>query len=263
MSALARVAGVPEAVHGVAGRVVLVTGAGQGIGLGVARHLVANGARVVVAERSERRGLAAVELLGDAASFVPTDVGSEDSCHAAVQAALATHGRLDGLVCNAQSFKPTAPLATVSAEDAEVFWRTGPQGTLWLMQAAHPVMAAQRFGRIVTVGSAVGVTGMPGYGVYGASKEAIRSLTRTAAREWGRDGITVNCICPGAASPRGLDAAARDEAAHLEHMKTHPVGRMGDPEHDIAPVVLFLLSDASRWLNGQTLMVDGGGTLYP
>jgi len=160
------------------------------------------------------------------------------------------------------TFRPTAALATVTADDADVFYRTGPLGTLAAMQAVHPHMAAQGWGRIVNVGSAVGVTGFPGYGVYGASKEAIRSLTRTAAREWGRDGIVVNCICPGAASQRGLDAAARDEAAHLEHMKMHPIGRMGDPEDDIAPVVQFLLSDASRYLTGQTLMVDGGGTLF-
>lgn len=259
---LARVPGVTDAVHGVAGRVVVVTGAGQGIGLGVARHLVENGATVVVAERSEGRGEAAVELIGSSASFVQTDVGSQESCAAVIQETVDRHGRIDGLVCNAQSFRPTAPLASVSADDAEVFWRTGPVGTMWLMQEARPHMAAEGWGRIVTFGSAVGITGFPGYGVYGASKEAIRSLTRTAAREWGRDGITVNCVCPGAASPRGLDAAARDEAAHVEHMKSHPIGRMGDPEHDIAPVVLFLLSDASRWLTGQTLMVDGGGTLF-
>ena len=95
---------------------------------------------------------------------------------------------------------------------------------------------------------------MPGYGAYNASKEAIRALTRTAAREWGRDGIVVNCICPGAASKRGKDAAAREEDAHREFMRDHPIGRQGDPEDDIAPVILFLCSDAIE-LNASRLPV--------
>ena len=251
--------------HGVSDRVVIVTGAGQGIGRGIAHHIGKNGAKVVVAEWKAHRGertQAELEALGIDALAVTTDVGDRASIDAMVEATLTRFGRVDGLVNNAQTFRPTAALSTDSADDADVFYRTGPLGTLAAMQAVHPHMAAQGWGRIVNVGSAVGVTGFPGYGVYAASKEAIRSLTRTAAREWGRDGIVVNCICPGAASQRGLDAAARDEAAHVEHMKMHPIGRMGDPEDDIAPVVQFLLSDASRYLTGQTLMVDGGGTLF-
>ena len=99
---------------------------------------------------------------------------------------------------------------------------------------------------------------------YSAAKEAIRSLTRTAAREWGCFGITVNCICPASASHRmpvaqdGDDARSRAFAAMY---KDHPLGRDGDPEADIAPVVAFLLSDASQYMTGQTFMVDGGGSL--
>jgi NAD(P)-dependent dehydrogenase (short-subunit alcohol dehydrogenase family) len=118
------------------------------------------------------------------------------------------------------------------------------------------------WGRIVNFASAAGITGMPGYGAYNASKEAIRALTRTAAREWGRDGIVVNCVCPAAESKRGQEAAARDSDAYKEFLRTHPIGRQGDPEDDIAPVVLFLCSDAARYLTGQTLMVDGGAFLF-
>jgi NAD(P)-dependent dehydrogenase (short-subunit alcohol dehydrogenase family) len=118
------------------------------------------------------------------------------------------------------------------------------------------------WGRIVNFASAAGITGMSGYGAYNAAKEAIRALTRTAAREWGRDGIVVNAIAPGAASRRGQDAAERNDAEYREFLRDHPMGRQGDPELDIGPVAQFLCSDACRFVTGQTLMVDGGAFLW-
>ena len=247
--------------HSVDGRVVIVTGAGQGIGRGIAHHLGKNGASVVVAEWKEHRAQRTVEeltALGVPALAAVCDVSKKADIDAMVTAAVSRFGRVDALVNNAQTFRPQEPLATVTEEDLDVFYDSGVKGTLWGMQAVHPHMQEAGWGRIVNVASAAGITGMPGYGAYNASKEAIRALTRTAAREWGRDGIVVNCICPGAASKRGLDAAARADDAFREFLKDHPMGRQGDPEDDIAPVVQFLCSDACRYLTGQTLMVDGG-----
>lgn len=251
--------------HGVAGRVVIVTGAGQGIGRGMALHLGRNGASVVVAEWKEHRATRTVEEL--TALDVPAlaavcDISKKDDVEAMVSATVERFGRVDALINNAQTFRPQAPVATVDEEDVDVFYDSGVKGTLWGMQAVYPHMQKAGWGRIVNFASAAGITGMPGYGAYNASKEAIRALTRTAAREWGRDGIVVNCICPGAASKRGQEAAARDTDAHREFMKDHPIGRQGDPEDDIAPVALFLCSDAARYLTGQTLMVDGGAFLF-
>jgi NAD(P)-dependent dehydrogenase (short-subunit alcohol dehydrogenase family) len=251
--------------HGVAGRVVIVTGAGQGIGRGIALHLGRNGASVVVAEWKEHRAARTVEelaALGVPALAAVCDVSSKEQVDAMVAAAVEHFGRVDALVNNAQTFRPQAPMATVAADDVDVFYESGVKGTLWGMQAVYPHMQQAGWGRIVNVASAAGITGMAGYGAYNASKEAIRALTRTAAREWGRDGVVVNCICPGAASKRGKDAAARDEDAHREFMRDHPIGRQGDPEDDIAPVVQFLCSDACRYLTGQTMMVDGGAFLF-
>ena len=251
--------------HGVAGRVVIVTGAGQGIGRGMALHLGRNGASVVVAEWKEHRATRTVgelEELGVPALAAVCDISKKDDVDAMVAATVDRFGRVDALINNAQTFRPQAPLATVGEEDVDVFYDSGVKGTLWAMQAVHPHMQQAGWGRIVNFASAAGITGMPGYGAYNASKEAIRALTRTAAREWGRDGIVVNCICPGAASKRGQEAAARDTDAHREFMKDHPIGRQGDPEDDIAPVALFLCSDAARYLTGQTLMVDGGAFLF-
>jgi NAD(P)-dependent dehydrogenase (short-subunit alcohol dehydrogenase family) len=111
----------------------------------------------------------------------------------------------------------------------------------------------------------MGLTGAAGYGPYAASNEAIRSLTRTAAREWGRDGITVNCVLPASAGHRapvaGSDPAR--EAAFASMYDDNPVGRDGDAADDIGPAVAFLLSDGSRYVTGQTISVDGGGIMRP
>ncbi len=250
--------------HGVQGRVVVVTGAGQGIGLGMARHLVAHGARVVVAEWKEHRLDRAVAELTDAGGEVlgvVTDIREQASIEAMVTATVEHFGRVDALVNNAHTFTARASLLEVDEHDLDVNQAT-VKGTWHAMRAVHPHFAAQRWGRIVNFASAAGITGMADYGAYNMAKEAIRALTRTAAREWGRDGIVVNAIAPGAASKRGQDAAARAEAEHREYLKDHPMGRQGDPEDDIGPVALFLCSDACRFVTGQTFMVDGGAFLW-
>jgi 2-hydroxycyclohexanecarboxyl-CoA dehydrogenase len=257
------VAAVHEAEHGVVGRVVIVTGAGRGIGRGVAIHLAKHGASVVVAEHRKNRldeCVAELAALGAPHLGVECDVGVKTSIDAMVAATVAEFGRVDGIVNNAQSFVSAKPLEDVTENDMDLLYRTGPLGTLWAMQAVLPHMRSQGFGRIVNVASANGVRGAAGFGPYNASKEAIRALTRTAAREWGRHGIVVNCYAPAAAghrNPPDAEDVRRDawDAMYLHH----PIGRDGDPEADIAPAVLFLLSDAARWVNGQTIMLDGGG----
>jgi NAD(P)-dependent dehydrogenase (short-subunit alcohol dehydrogenase family) len=249
--------------HGVQDRVVIVTGAGRGIGRGIARHLAGNGATVVAAEHRRKR---LDEVLGDLAEIgrphlgVECDVGQRDSIHAMVDEVVAAFGRVDAIVNNAQSFRPAMPLEDVTEADMDVLHRTGTLGTLWAMQAVFPHMKAARYGRIVNVGSANGIRGAAGFAPYNASKEAIRALTRTAAREWARHGIVANCYCPAASGHHDAPAEGdirRDawDAMYLHH----PMGRDGDPEDDVAPVVLFLCSPAAQWLNGETLMLDGGG----
>ena len=243
---------------------MLITGSGQGIGRGMALHLGKHGATIVVAEWKAHRVERVVgELhgLGVEAMGVECNILERPSIDAAISETVDRYGRIDGLINNAHTFTPKVALAELDEADVDLNHGT-VKGTLWAMQAAYPHMKAQGWGRIVNFVSAAGITGMADYGAYNASKEAIRALTRTAAREWGRDGIVVNAIAPGAASKRGLEAAARAEAEYGDFIRFHPMGRQGDPEDDIGPVALFLCSDGCRFLTGQTLMVDGGAFLF-
>jgi NAD(P)-dependent dehydrogenase (short-subunit alcohol dehydrogenase family) len=169
-------------------------------------------------------------------------------------------GRVDGLVNNAQTFRPNASVESVSEDDVDVFYDSGVKGTLWAMQAVHPHMKAQGFGRIVNFASSMGITGGRGFAAYNASKEAIRALSRTAAREWALDGIVVNVIAPAAADHHG-DAAKQSEG-YRQFVESCPMQRQGDPETDIGPIAAFLLSDACRYLTGHTFMADGGAFMW-
>jgi NAD(P)-dependent dehydrogenase (short-subunit alcohol dehydrogenase family) len=250
-------------MHSVAGKVIVVTGSGRGVGLGIARHLGAGGARVVVAEwKPDLLAAAAAELtaLGVDVLGVRTNIMERDEIDAMVAATVDRFGRVDGIVNNAQTFRPLAPMATVSAEDVDVFYTSGVKGSLWAMQAVYPHMAAQGWGRIVNFASSMGITGGRGFGAYNASKEAIRALTRTAAREWAPDGIVVNCIAPAAADHHG-DPAKQSEGYRV-FVESCPMGRQGDPETDIGPLAWFLCSDACRYLTGHTFMADGGAFMW-
>jgi NAD(P)-dependent dehydrogenase (short-subunit alcohol dehydrogenase family) len=251
-------------VGGVDGKVVLITGSGQGIGRGMAHHLGKQGATIVVAEWMAHRVERVVDELhelGVEAMGVECNILERPSIDSAVAQTVDRYGRIDGLINNAHTFTAKVALADVDEADLDLNHGT-VKGTLWAMQAVHPHMKAQGWGRIVNFASAAGITGMAEYGAYNASKEAIRALTRTAAREWGRDGIVVNAIAPGAASKRGQEAAARAEAEYRDFLRDHPMGRQGDPEDDIGPVALFLCSDGCRFITGQTFMVDGGAFLF-
>jgi len=248
------------------GRTIIVTGGSRGIGAGIARHLAGRGVRLVLtARRSEALDAIARELTASGADVitVAVDVADREGALHLAERTMAEFGGIDGLVLNAQSFRPVTPLLDVTPDDLELLMQTGPAAALWHMQAVVPQMAEVGHGRIVTMGSALGITGGSGYGAYAASKEAIRSLTRTAATEWGPLGITVNCVLPASVAHRAPPADSDPErlAAFRAMYERNPVGRDGDAEHDIAPLIAFLLSDASSYITGQTIAADGGGIL--
>jgi 2-hydroxycyclohexanecarboxyl-CoA dehydrogenase len=249
----------------VTGRVVVLTGASRGIGRGLALHLARRGAHLVVTGRKpERLEELSAELDGLGCEHVAlvSNVADRDGCLQVAAAAVERFGRIDGLVANAQTFRSVTPLEEVTEGDMDLLYDTGPKGTLWLMQAAFPHMRDQGWGRIVTMGSNGALNGAAGYGPYVASKEAIRGLTRVAAREWGRHGIVVNCVCPVSVAHRTppTDDPKRAEI-FAATFANQPIARDGDAEADIAPIVTFLLSDACRYMTGQTVMADGGAIM--
>ena len=180
------------------------------------------------------------------------------------------YGSLDILVNNAQSWgtrdQPTGlpvPAPLESFDDAELDWTfdTGFRGTFWAMQAAFPHMR-ERGGRIINFASMYGMIGNAGTVGYNITKEAVRGLTRTAAREWGRYAITVNVVAPTAKTDAADNIERADPEAMAAAVAAIPAGRLGDPHLDIAPAVLFLATDDARYITGQTLGVDGGSFLH-
>ena len=183
---------------------IIVTGGTRGIGLGIVRVLARAGAKLVVTGRKQERLDAVAQELSEQGVphvVLQANQAEPEAAKLVAERALEAFGRIDGLVANAQSYLPVTNLLDIAAKDFDYVLDSGPKGTLWLMQAVHPHMQKLGRGRIVTFGSSLGNTGAPGYGPYAAAKEAMRSLTRTAAREWGRDGITVNLRVPGLGGP--------------------------------------------------------------
>ena len=181
------------------GKVAVVTGSGQGVGRGIARAMAAEGARCVIAEFNEESGGRVAEELrseGSQAEFVACDVTQRESVDQAVARTLEAFGQLDVLVNNAQR-APLAPTPVMDHTDEiiDLCFETGFRGTFRFMQAAHPHLKASR-GNVINIASGAGLEGLEGQAAYGAAKEAIRALSKSAAREWGRDGIRVSIICP-------------------------------------------------------------------
>jgi len=246
------------------GKVAIVTGAGQGIGRAVALAFAREGAKVCVAElkahRAERTAEEIRDAGGDGMSSV-VDVGKRGDVEAMVAETVRRWGTVDILVNNAHGFGPHAPLEEIPDEEFDLSWRTGVKGTWWAMCAVLPYMRGAGWGRIINLGSLAAEAGHAGLGAYSAAKGGIVSVSRVAAREWGTHGITVNVIYPAAASKRGLDFMARDPERFARVMAERPIGRLGDPDQDIAPIAVFLASDESRFLTGHVFYADGGAHL--
>ena len=252
-----------RAMHGIADNVIIITGAGRGIGLGMATHLARGGAKLALGEWKPdllQDAVASLNAIGAECIGVVTNVMERGDIEAMVVATIERFGRVDALINNAQSFRPLAPIADVSDHDVDVFYNSGVKATLWAMQAVYPHMAEQKWGRIVNFASSMGITGGAGFAAYNASKEAIRALTRTAAREWAMDGVVVNCIAPAAATHKG--AGAQQSDGYRQFIENCPMKRQGDPEWDIGPLAWFLCSDACRYVTGHTLMADGGAFMW-
>ena len=240
-------------------KVALVTGAGQGVGQGIAYALAAEGATVAVSGRTRSKldkTVAEIEKRGGRALAVECDVKNREAIERCVATVVDQLGGLHILVNNAQEAQ-LAPLLQLTDEGFALGWESGPLATLRFMRCCYPHLKGG--GSIVNVASAaVKRWDQSNYGGYSGAKEAIRQLTRAAACEWARHGIRSNVILPWALSP-GQDRWVRENPeAAAAVMAEVPMQRMGDCEGDVGRFVATLCSDDCRYVNGQSIGLDGG-----
>ncbi|MDE2595934.1 MAG: SDR family oxidoreductase [Sphingomonadales bacterium] len=246
------------------GKVAIVTGAGQGVGRGIARALGSAGATVVVIGRTlEKCERTAAEIIaeGGKATALACDVSKRDDVERVTAEVMATLGRIDILVNNAHTSRPMVPFEATSDKDMALAFK-GFHGALHFMQACFDQLCANR-GRVINLGSVAGTRGDEGFTSYAAAKEAVRGMSRVAAREWGRHGITVNVICPFSESP-GVEYMIDTQPGFIDELTAQTaMKRLGSSRDDVGATVVFLCSAGGSYITGQTINIDGGIWIAP
>ena len=250
------------------GKVAVVTGGASGIGEGTVRLFVKEGARVVIADIEDARGEKLAEELGPNTSYYRTDVSQEEEVRASIAHAVKKWGRLDCMYNNAGFGGASGPIESLDMAAYDVTMSVLLRGVFLGMKHAAPVMKAQGSGSIISTSSVAGVGIGFGPHVYSTAKAAIIHLTKSVANELGESGVRVNCICPGGiATPifgKGMGLSPEQADLTIDLMKVRlaegqPLKRAGLPS-DIAEAALWLASDASSFVTGHALVVDGGIT---
>jgi 3alpha(or 20beta)-hydroxysteroid dehydrogenase len=238
------------------GKIILISGGARGQGAAEARLCVAEGAKVVIGDVLEKDGKALADELGAAAVFVPQDVTKEEDWTRAVDAAVAMGG-LHGLINNAGIYQPRSLMDT-STELFERHFRINQLGCFLGMKAVVPAMQKAGGGSIVNISSVAGLRGSPHAIAYSTTKWALRGMTKAAAADLAKQGIRVNSVHPGPIDTEMLKV--RTPAENAERLTRVPMGRMGTAD-EVARLVLFLLSDDSRYITGAEVAIDGGATI--
>jgi NAD(P)-dependent dehydrogenase (short-subunit alcohol dehydrogenase family) len=247
------------------GKVAVITGGASGLGEATARLLVAEGGKVVVADYGEERGKAVAESLGDSAIFVRCDVTVEADVAAAVDAAVAKWGRLDGAFANAGIVGVVGPISETPMDDFDRTMAVLVRGVfVTVKHAARAMQAAGNGGAIVVTSSVAGVQGGLGPHAYTVAKSGVIGLARSAASELAQHRIRVNAVAPGSIPTAMTAHVTTGNPDDLERTteriaKQSPLGRAGHP-NDIAEAVLYFMSDAGSYVTGQTIVVDAGQT---
>lgn len=240
-------------------KVVVITGGAGGIGSGMAKAMVKEGAIVTIVDLNEETGKAMeaeLQAISPKSMFIQADLTDRENLPKIVEQVVEKYGKLDVLVNNAHASRQVR-FAETSQADLDLSFNTGFYPTFILMQAAYPHLKETK-GNIINFASGAGINGHETQAAYAAAKEAIRGISRVAANEWGRDGINVNLISPIADSP-GVRAWAEAQPEYYQAVLNKiPLGRFGHIEEDIGRVAVFLASEDSQYITGQTIMVDGG-----
>jgi NAD(P)-dependent dehydrogenase (short-subunit alcohol dehydrogenase family) len=243
------------------GKVAIITGASRGIGEAIARTFAAHGAQVVLASRKIEGLKPVADGIGPAARAVAAHTGKEADCKRLVEEALRAFGKVDVLVNNAGTNPYFGPLLNAEEPAWDKTFEVNLKGYFWMArEVARHLVDRGAPGSIISTASVAGLEAAPLQGVYGMTKAAVISLTRTLAYELGPARIRVNALAPGLVETRLASAIVQDQALHEEWTRKTPLGRHGQPG-EIAGAALYLASDASSFMTGQTMVVDGGMTI--
>lgn len=248
------------------GKVAIVTGAGKGIGFGVAKAFAAEGANLVITGRTLSRLENAKEYIekeyGVEVLPMVADGADEEAIANVVAETVKKFGRIDTLVNNAQVSKSGTMLADHTKEDFDLAIYSGLYATFFYMRACYPHLKESK-GSVINFASGAGLFGKLGQSSYAAAKEGIRGMSRVAAAEWGSDGVRVNVVCP-LAMTESLEQW-RDAYPDLfaKTIQGIPLGRFADPQQDIGRVCVFLASDDASYVTGETITLQGGSGLRP
>ncbi len=245
------------------GKVAIVTGSSRGIGRATVEALAAAGARVVVSSRKAEACEPVVDDIrrdGGEAMAIPCNISHKDQLQNLVERTLAAFERLDILVCNAATNPVYGPMSAIEDAAFDKIMNTNVRSNFWLCNMALPHIAAAGGGSIVIISSITGLAGSKNIGTYALSKAADFQLARNLAVEWGEHNVTVNCVTPGLVKTDFAKALWDNPKARRYVEQLTPLKRMGNPE-DIAGIVVFLASDAARFITGQSIVADGGVTI--
>jgi NAD(P)-dependent dehydrogenase (short-subunit alcohol dehydrogenase family) len=244
------------------GKKIIVTGGASGIAAAAVRAYAREGARVASFDVNDDEGRRVAEAAGRAVTYWHCDVSRRAEVDDVVDRAVADMGGLD-VLANVAGVERGTPAEAIPDEEWDLVFAVNVKGTVYTNQAAFRHLQA-RGGRIINFGSGAAIRGQRGSAHYSASKAAVMAWTRTVAQEWARHGITVNAVVPAIWTPMYDRHRARmsDQERLVHDMAMQHViplgGRLGDPDQDMAPVMVFLAGDGSRFMTGQAIVVDGG-----
>jgi 3-oxoacyl-[acyl-carrier protein] reductase len=241
-------------MSGFTGKVALITGGAQGIGLAIAATLHQAGAVVIIGDLDEAKAKEAAAGLGGEAASIRLNVADEGDVKQATAQLLSERQRIDILVCNAGITRDSL-LLRMKPEEWESVLAVNLHGTFYCIKQVLPAMTKQRFGRIVTISSIVGVMGNAGQANYAASKAAVIGLTKSVAREYASRNVTANAVAPGFIDT--VMTQRLPETVRRQLLEQIPLARLGTPQ-DIAAAVKFLVSEDAAYITGQVLHVNGG-----
>lgn len=240
-------------------KVALITGGASGIGKGIATSYVKEGARVVIVDLNEEAGNKTVkelQVFAPDSTFIQADLSNHGNLATIIKQVIDKYGKLDILVNNAHASRNKV-FEEITQDDLDLSFNTGFYPTFYLMQAALPYLKESK-GKIINFASGAGIKGNVAQASYAAAKEAIRAISRVAAREFGPFGVNVNIISPIANSPGIQEWKEHEPEAYEQMINAIPMKRLGDLEKDMGRVAVFLASEDADYITGQTIMVDGG-----